>query len=60
MIKKIKDRIANKRGASIMEFFILTVVILLIGAVVFQFGKSVKDGVEKGKGVVDSINGNIG
>lgn len=57
--KEIKNTLKNKKGASIMEFFIITVVALLVGAVIFSMGGAVKEGVEKGESIVESINGNL-
>lgn len=56
---RIKDIFKNKKGASIIEFFIITVVALLVGAVIFSMGGAVKDGVEKGESIVEGINGNL-
>lgn len=55
----MKKYLKNRKG-SMMEYFILTVVALLIGAAVFTMGKSVKGGVERGTGVIDTINGRLG
>lgn len=44
--KEIKNTLKNKKGASIMEFFIITVVALLVGAVIFIVGSNMKGGVE--------------
>lgn len=46
-MKNIKNILKNKKGASIMEFFILTIVVLLIGAIVFILGGNMKKGVDK-------------
>lgn len=54
----MKKYLNNKKG-SMMEYFIITVVALLIGAAVFTMGKSIKGGVEKGTSIVDTINGRL-
>ena len=49
MINKIKarrNRYMNKKGASMMEFFVITLVVLLIGAAVFIVGKTMKGKME--------------
>ena len=53
---KIKNILKNKRGASIMEFFIMTIVALVIGAVIFLLGGKLKSGV----GEMDSQTSQIG
>lgn len=60
VIEKIKVHLLDKKGASMMEYFILSVVALLIGAVVFELGASVRTGVRGGTGIVDDINGRLG
>lgn len=42
-IKEIRSKYINKKGASMMEFFVITLVVLLIGAAVFVVGKTMKD-----------------
>lgn len=45
-IKAIRNRYMNKKGASMMEFFVITLVVLLIGAAVFIVGKTMKGKME--------------
>lgn len=53
---KIKNILKNKRGASIMEFFIMTIVALVIGAIIFLLGGKLKSGV----GEMDSQTSQMG
>lgn len=46
MLNKIKNRLKNKKGASMMEFFVLTIVVLLIGAIIFILGNNMRGGVD--------------
>lgn len=55
----IKERLNNKKGASVMEFFILTVVALVVGAAIFGFGGQIKSGVDSGTKLVTEINKNL-
>ena len=55
----MKKYTSNKKGASMMEYFIITVVVLLVGAAVFAMARSVRDGVESGTGIVEDINGSL-
>ena len=57
---RIKDIFKNKKGASIMEFFIITVVALLVGAIIFELGGALRTGVNRGTEIVNNINTNLG
>lgn len=54
----MKRYLKNRKG-SMMEYFVLTVVALLIGAAVFTMGRSVRSGIDRGKSIVDTINGRL-
>lgn len=46
----------NKRGASMLDYFILTLVSLFIGSAVIFLGMEVKQGINLGKDKVSNIN----
>ena len=46
-IKAMRNKYMNKKGASMMEFFVITLVVLLIGAAVFVVGKVMKNGMDE-------------
>lgn len=56
---KYRKFIKSKKGASTIEFFILTVVALLIGSGVFLLGAAVKEGVNIGTQKVKAVNNNL-
>ena len=58
-IKEIRNKYMNKKGASMMEFFVLTLVVLLIGAAVFIVSKVMRDGVDKMEQKTDGMNNTL-
>lgn len=53
---KLSKLIKNKRGASMLDYFILSMVSLLIGSAVMMLGGEVKKGINLGRDRVASIN----
>lgn len=56
---KINKILKNKKGASMLDYFILSMVSLLIGSAVFAMGGEVKKGIGLSKDRVAKINANL-
>lgn len=46
----------NKKGASMMDFFIYALVVLLIGGLVFIIGNVVRGGLQRSKTSLDKVS----
>lgn len=55
-IKEMRNKYMNKKGASMMEFFVITLVVLLIGAAVFIVGKTMKGKMENIEATTDVMD----
>lgn len=56
MILKLAKWIKSKKGASMLDYFILSLVSLFIGSAVMMLGGEIKKGVNLGRDRVQSIN----
>lgn len=53
---KIKGLLKNKKGASMMDYFIISAVSILIGGAIFIMGSRVNDGIRTGTDRIQTIN----
>lgn len=53
---EIKKYLKNKVGASMMDYFIISAVSILIGGAIFIMGSQVREGVQTGTNRIQTIN----
>lgn len=53
---EIKKHLKNKVGASMMDYFIISAVSILIGGAIFVMGSQVHKGVKIGTSRIETIN----
>lgn len=53
---RISKFIKNKKGASMIDYFIISAVSILIGGAIFVMGSKVHSGIKTGTSSIDRIN----
>ena len=53
---KLKKFLKNNKGASMMDYFIISAVAILVGGAIFVMGSKVNDGIREGTKNIVNIN----